>query len=42
VKDDFKGKLREKGVLADVAPTILYLMGIEKPAEMDGENLILM
>jgi len=41
VKDDFKGKLREKGVLADVAPTILYLMGIEKPAEMDGENLIL-
>ncbi len=36
VKDGFKGKLREKGILADVAPTILYLMGIEKPAEMDG------
>ncbi|MCJ7496526.1 MAG: 2,3-bisphosphoglycerate-independent phosphoglycerate mutase [candidate division Zixibacteria bacterium] len=42
IKDGFKGKLREKGILADVAPTILYLMGIEKPAEMDGENLILM
>jgi 2,3-bisphosphoglycerate-independent phosphoglycerate mutase len=42
VKNDFKGKLREKGILADVAPTILYLMGIEKPAEMDGENLILL
>ncbi len=41
VRNDFKGKLREKGILADVAPTILYLMGIEKPAEMDGENLIL-
>ena len=42
MKDGFKGKLREKGILADVAPTILYLMGIEKPAEMDGENLILL
>jgi 2,3-bisphosphoglycerate-independent phosphoglycerate mutase len=42
VKDGFKGKLREKGILADVAPTILYLMGIEKPTEMDGENLIVL
>lgn len=42
VKDGFKGKLREKGILADVAPTILFLMEIPKPAEMDGENLILM
>lgn len=41
VTDDFKGKLREKGILADVAPTILYLMGIPKPTEMDGESLIL-
>jgi 2,3-bisphosphoglycerate-independent phosphoglycerate mutase len=28
------------GILADVAPTILDLLGIEKPAEMDGESLI--
>lgn len=28
------------GVLADVAPTILHLMGIEKPAEMTGHVLI--
>jgi len=41
VMDNFKGKLKEKGILADVAPTILYLMGIPKPAEMDGESLII-
>ena len=28
------------GTLADVAPTILDLLGIEKPREMDGESLI--
>jgi 2,3-bisphosphoglycerate-independent phosphoglycerate mutase len=28
------------GRLADIAPTILELMGIEKPAEMTGESLI--
>ncbi len=28
------------GILADVAPTILDLLGIEKPTEMDGESLI--
>ncbi|MFM8488422.1 MAG: 2,3-bisphosphoglycerate-independent phosphoglycerate mutase, partial [Bacteroidota bacterium] len=28
------------GRLADVAPTILYLLGIDKPAEMTGEVLI--
>jgi len=41
VMDNFKGKLREKGILADVAPTILSLMGIPKPAKMDGESLII-
>lgn len=30
---------RAKGVLYDIAPTLLYLMGIEKPAEMTGETL---
>ena len=28
------------GRLADLAPTILHLMGLEKPAEMTGHNLI--
>ena len=32
--------LREGGVLADVAPTILALLGIEQPAEMTGRSLI--
>ena len=33
-------KLREGGRLADIAPTMLSVMGIEKPAEMTGESLI--
>jgi 2,3-bisphosphoglycerate-independent phosphoglycerate mutase len=28
------------GRLADIAPTMLDLMGLEKPAEMDGQTLI--
>ena len=40
VDDGLKGvKLREAGGLKDVAPTVLKLMGIEKPAEMTGEPL---
>jgi 2,3-bisphosphoglycerate-independent phosphoglycerate mutase len=34
------GALRSGGILADVAPTLLALMGIEEPPEMTGENLI--
>lgn len=33
-------KLREGGRLADIAPTMLKILGIQKPAEMDGESLI--
>jgi 2,3-bisphosphoglycerate-independent phosphoglycerate mutase len=33
-------KLKDKGILADVAPTVLDLMGLEKPEEMTGESLI--
>ena len=33
-------KLRENGILADVAPTILELMEIKKPEEMTGKSLI--
>jgi 2,3-bisphosphoglycerate-independent phosphoglycerate mutase len=32
--------LREGGVLADVAPTLLQLLGIEQPSEMTGRSLI--
>ena len=32
--------LREGGRLADVAPTVLDLMGLDKPAEMTGESLL--
>ena len=30
----------ENGVLADVAPTVLKLMGVEQPAEMSGKALV--
>lgn len=33
-------KLREGGRLADVFPTVLQLMQLDKPAEMDGESLL--
>ena len=32
--------IRRDGKLADIAPTMLDLMGLQKPAEMDGETLI--
>ena len=33
-------KLREGGRLADIAPTMLEIMGLEQPAEMNGESII--
>ena len=33
-------ELKENGALCNVAPTILELMGIQKPAEMDCDSLI--
>ncbi len=30
------------GILADVAPTLLTLMGLEQPADMSGESLVVM
>lgn len=35
-----QAQLRESGRLADIAPTILDIMGLEKPEEMTGESLI--
>jgi 2,3-bisphosphoglycerate-independent phosphoglycerate mutase len=32
--------LRRDGILADVAPTVLELLGIEQPAQMTGRSLI--
>jgi 2,3-bisphosphoglycerate-independent phosphoglycerate mutase len=37
--DDRPYTLRD-GILADVAPTVLELLGIEKPAEMTGSSLL--
>ena len=33
--------LRESGRLADIAPTMLHIMGLPQPDEMDGRSLIL-
>ena len=38
VSDRVKGV--KNGILADVAPTVLKLMGLEQPKEMTGEALV--
>ncbi|MHC4642524.1 MAG: 2,3-bisphosphoglycerate-independent phosphoglycerate mutase [Planctomycetota bacterium] len=39
--DRYKGaKLREDGILADVGPTLLEVMGVPQPEEMTGQSLI--
>ena len=41
VSEQFKGvSLRDGGILADIAPTLLEVMGEEIPAEMTGKSLI--
>ena len=39
VSDSYKGEVKD-GILADVAPSILKVMGIEAPADMTGNSLI--
>ena len=39
IDDNYYGTLAD-GKLADLAPTILALMGIAQPAEMTGLNLL--
>ncbi len=34
------GELRGDGILADVAPTIVSLLGLEQPPEMTGKSLL--
>jgi 2,3-bisphosphoglycerate-independent phosphoglycerate mutase len=38
VDEDIKSV--ENGILADIAPTILKMMGIDAPAEMTGRALV--
>jgi len=33
-------KLRPRGILSDIAPTVLYLLGLEQPKDMTSNNLI--
>jgi 2,3-bisphosphoglycerate-independent phosphoglycerate mutase len=40
VDDEIKSSLRPNGKLADIAPTICELMGLEIPSEMDGASLL--
>ena len=41
ITDNPNYKLKENGKLADLAPTMLDLMGLEKPEEMTGESLLI-
>jgi len=42
VDDRFKGRrLRTGGRLADIAPTVLAMMGLPQPGEMSGQTLII-
>ena len=40
VNCDEKYGLREGGCLADIAPTLIQLMGMEQPSEMTGKSLL--
>ncbi|MCX6754880.1 MAG: 2,3-bisphosphoglycerate-independent phosphoglycerate mutase [Candidatus Nomurabacteria bacterium] len=37
---DMNIKLKDTGILADVAPTILQIFGLKKPIDMTGESLV--
>ena len=41
VNADPKYTLKEGGCLADIIPTLIELMGMEKPEEMTGESLLI-
>lgn len=40
ISDKFKGRKLNDGILADIAPTIIEIMGIEKPEEMTQQSLL--
>ena len=42
VSEKYKNvRLRKDGILADIAPTLLEIMGLPVPAEMTGKSLII-
>ncbi|BBB32855.1 2,3-bisphosphoglycerate-independent phosphoglycerate mutase [Thermotomaculum hydrothermale] len=40
ISEKYKGRRVKNGALKDLAPTMLEILGIEKPEEMTGESLI--
>jgi 2,3-bisphosphoglycerate-independent phosphoglycerate mutase len=40
VAEKAPGTKLAKGILADVAPSLLHLLGVAQPAEMTGKNLV--
>ncbi len=40
VADDSRERMVEDGILADLAPTLLAMLGLEQPSEMTGKNLV--
>jgi 2,3-bisphosphoglycerate-independent phosphoglycerate mutase len=40
VKNDLEGRELSIGILADISPTILALIGVQKPVGMTGRNLL--
>lgn len=40
VDDEYNGSLKSRGVLADVAPTMLEYLGLQQPSMMTGGSLI--
>ncbi len=40
IDDEFKGSLRDGGILADVAPTMLEYLQLPQPAAMTGRSLL--
>ena len=40
VDDNFKGKLRDGGILADIAPTMLEYLQVPQPMAMTGKSLL--
>ena len=41
VNYDEKYTLKENGKLCDIIPTLIEIMGMEKPKEMTGESLLI-
>lgn len=40
ISDKFKNINREEGLLSDIAPTVLQMLGLETPSEMTGKSFL--